>query len=117
MAGAVRWRTEKAGTSAPAFPSETRSEVGDVRLLGPDGLGGLLEPGDLGVGELVLDDLLDALRADLGLDAQVDAGDAVLAVDPRAHRQDLAGVLDDGLGHAGRGGRRGVVGRAGLQQR
>src|SRR4051795_5660595 len=72
------------------------SEVGDVGLLGAHGLGGLAQPGQLGVRPVALDDPADALAADLGLDAEVDAGDAVLAVDPGADRHDRAGVLHDG---------------------
>src|SRR5690606_19713307 len=64
-----------------------------------------------------LDDLLDALGADLGVDAEVDAADAVFALDPGAHGHDITGVGGDGLGHAGGGGGGGVVGRAGLEQR
>src|SRR4051812_20596131 len=94
-----------------------RSEVGDVRLLGPDRLRGLLQTGQLRLGEVALDDLLDAFAADLGLDAEVHTVDAVLAVDPGTHRDDRTRVLDDGLGHAGGGGRRRVVRGAGLQQR
>src|SRR5690242_14487893 len=102
--------------TAPALSTKDISEVRDVRLLGADRLGGLLETGDLGVGQLLLDDPLDAVPADLRLDAEVHAGDAVLAVDPRADREGLAGVLDDRLGHPGRGGGRRVVRRAGLEQ-
>jgi amidohydrolase len=87
-----------------------------VRLLGADGFGRGAQIGYLGLGEVALDDPAGAARTDLGLDAQVDAGDAVLAVHPCAHRHDRAGVLGDRAGHPGRGGGRGVVGRAGLQQ-
>src|SRR4051795_2552549 len=80
-----------------------RSEVGDVGLLGAHGLGRLAEAGPLALGQVALDDATDTLAADLGLDAEVDAVDAVLAVDPRAHRHDLTGVLHHGLGHAGGG--------------
>ena len=59
---------------------------------------------------------LHAARADLGLDAQVDAADAVLAVDPGAYRDRLARVLDDRAGHPRGGGRRREVGRPGLEQ-
>src|SRR3712207_4991314 len=81
-----------------------RSELGDVGLLGADGLGRLAEPGQLTVGEVGLDDLAHALAADLRLDAEVDPGDAVLPVDPGAHRHAGAGVLDHRAGHPGRGG-------------
>src|SRR5215212_1897585 len=64
----------------------TGSEVGYVGLLGADGLGGLAQPGQFGLGQVALDDLPHSLATDLGLDAQVDAVDAVLAVDPRADR-------------------------------
>src|SRR3954447_20695642 len=93
------------------------SEVGYVGLLGAHGLGRLAKPVELGLGQVALDDPLDALAADLGLDAQVHPVDAVLAVHPRADRHDGAGVLHHGAGHAGGGRRRGVVGRSGLQQR
>src|SRR5664279_5058205 len=74
------------------------SEGLDVGLLGADGLGGLAQPGHLGVGERGLDDLADTGRTDLRLDAEVDTRDAVLAVDPGAHRHHGTGVGDDGLG-------------------
>src|SRR4051794_6115563 len=74
------------------------SEVGYVGLLGANRLGGLPQTRLLALGQVALDDLPDALAADLGLDAQVDPVDAVLAVDPGAHRHDRAGVLHDGLG-------------------
>src|SRR4051812_5510249 len=93
------------------------SEVGYVSLLGAYGLGRLTQPGQLTLGQVALDDPPHTFSADLGLDAQVDAIDPVLAVDPRAHGHPLAGVLDHGPGHAGRGGRRGVVGGPGLEQR
>src|SRR6476661_6733731 len=93
-----------------------RSEVGDVGLLGADGLRGLLQPRQLALGQVALDDTPHALPADLGLDAEVHALDAVLPVDPRADGHDGAGVLHHGLRHAGRGGRRRVVRRPGLQQ-
>src|SRR5215469_4347141 len=57
-------------------------EAGHVGLLGADGLGGGAQVGQLRVGQVALDDAADAGRADLGLDAQVDAGDAVLTVHP-----------------------------------
>ena len=51
-----------AGRRPPEWPpTQDGSEVGDVRLLGPDGLGGLLEPGQLVVGQLLLDDPADAV--------------------------------------------------------
>src|SRR5687768_17587640 len=59
----------------------------DVGLLRANCLGGLLERGQLGVGEIGLHDLLHALLADAGLDAEIDAGDAVFPVHPGAHRQ------------------------------
>src|SRR5688572_5195166 len=96
--------------------SEPRgSEVGYVSLLGAHGLGRLAQPGQLALGQVALDDLPHALPTDLCLDAEVDAVDAVLAVDPGAHRHDGAGVLHDRAGHAGRGGGRRVVRRAGLE--
>src|SRR5215217_3668767 len=69
------------------------SEVGDVGLLGAHGLGRLAQTRQLALGQVALDDPLDAVPADLGLDAEVDTGDAVLAVHPRADRHDGAGVL------------------------
>src|SRR3978361_2084290 len=54
------------------------SQLGDVRLLGAHSLGRLAEPGDLAVGQVALHHPADALAADLGLHAQVHAGDAVL---------------------------------------
>ena len=98
-------------------PGRSELEAGDVGLLGADGFGGGAQAGEFGLGEVALDHTADAGRADLGLHAQVDAGDPVLAVHPGAHRQDRARVLGHGAGHPGRGGGRGVVGRAGLQQR
>src|SRR5579872_6313089 len=61
----------------PAPPPRYRSEASYVGLLGPDRLGGLAEGGELGLGQVPLDDLAHAGPPDLGLDAQVHAGDAV----------------------------------------
>src|SRR3954469_3999373 len=72
-----------------------RSEVGYVGLLGPHGLWRLAQPGQLAVGQVALDDPAHARTADLGLDAQVRPGDAVLAVHPGADRHDRAGVVHD----------------------
>ena len=72
--------------------------------------------GQLGLGQVPLDHPADAGPADLGLHAQVDARDPVLAVHPGAHRHDRAGVLGHGAGHPGRGRGRGVVRRTGLEQ-
>src|SRR3954469_7155220 len=102
-AGSRRERASGGGQWGPS------SEVGYVGLLGADGLGGLAQPGLFGLGQIALDDATHALAPDLGLHAEVDTGDAVLAVHPRAHRQNRAGVLHDGLRHAGRGGRGRVV--------
>src|SRR5262249_29614626 len=55
---------------------------GDVVLLGTDGLGRGAQGGQLVSGQVALDHPADAGGADLGLDAEVDAVDAVLAVDP-----------------------------------
>src|SRR5215218_1369039 len=104
-------------TSLSTGSEPNGSEVGYVGLLGPHGLGGLTQPGLLALGQVSLDDPAHTLTTDLALDAQVDAVDAVLAVDPCAHGHDRAGVLHHGAGHAGRGRRRGVVRRAGLEQR
>src|SRR2546430_513810 len=97
--------------------AEMASEVGDIRLLRPYRLGGLLEGGQLAVGQRGLDDLLHPGRAQLGEDTEVHAGDAVLAIHPGTHRPHVAGVLRDRPGHPGRRRRRGVVRRAGLEQR
>ena len=59
---------------------------------------------------------LHAAGAQRGLDAQVDTGDAVLAVDPGARRDHRTGVLGDRARHPGRRRRRGVVRRPGLEQ-
>src|ERR1700712_3655407 len=69
------------------------SEVGHIGLLGTDGFCRGAQAGQLTVGQVALDDLPHTLTADLGLDAQVDAADPVLAVDPGAHRHHRAGVL------------------------
>src|SRR5438309_11755209 len=88
--------------SVPSLePPTGRSEVGYIGLLGAHGLRRLAQPGLLAVGQVALDHPAHALAPDLGLDAQVDPRDAVLAVDPCADRHDRAGVLDHGLGHAG----------------
>jgi hippurate hydrolase len=100
-----------------AAQGQERLQRGDVRLLGANGLGSRAKPGELGLGEVPLDDLLHASGADLSLDAQVDAADAELAIDPGADRHGRAGVLGDRLRHARGGGGRGVVRGAGLQQR
>src|SRR6201999_3899180 len=86
-------------------------------LLGAHALGRGLQSLQLARGEIALDDLLDATGADRGLDPEVDAADAVLAIDPGAGRDRLARVGDHRAGHAGRRGRRRVVGRTGLEQR
>src|SRR6185437_4387580 len=98
--------TWSAGSSArsstrwhwPACRSAGRAELeaGPVGLLRAAGLGGGAQGAQLGFGQVTLDDAAHSLPADLGLDAQVDAGDAVLAVHPGADRQDRAGVLRDG---------------------
>src|SRR5690242_17762405 len=63
-----------------ARPGGAELEAGHVGLLGADGLGGGAQGGQLGFGQVTLDDAAHAFGADLGLDAQVDARDAVLAV-------------------------------------
>src|SRR3954471_14664780 len=72
--------------STSSGPLLGKSQIGDVGLLGSHGLGGLAQPGELALGQVALDDAPHAVAADLGLHTQVDAGDAVLAVDPRADR-------------------------------
>src|SRR5919106_1607609 len=104
------------GLRSPVGTGSAWLQVRDVGLLGPHGLGGFAEGSKLRLRQLRLDDPPDALAPDLGLDTQVNAGDAVLAVDPGAHRQDGPGVLDHRASHpSGCGGRR-VVRRAGLEQ-
>src|SRR5258708_1962382 len=68
------------------------SEAGDVGLLGPHRLGRLAERGEFLLGQVPFHDGADPRGADLGFDAQVDAGNAVLAVYPRADRQHRTGV-------------------------
>src|SRR5882757_8557264 len=92
-------------------------EVCDVCLLRANRLRSLLEASQFSVGQVALNDLLDALATDLGLDAKVDAVDAVLAVNPRADWNDVARVGDNGLRHPSRRSRRGVVSRPSLEQR
>src|SRR5918996_375173 len=104
------------GLRSPVGTGSAWLQVRDVGLLGPHGLGGFAEGSTLRLRQVRLDDPPDTLAPDLGLDTQVNAGDAVLAVDPGAHRQDGPGVLDHRAGHpSGCGGRR-VVRRAGLEQ-
>src|SRR3954452_16084572 len=79
-AGSRRERASGGGQWGPS------SEVGYVGLLGPHGLGRLAQSGQLALGEVTLDDPADARPPDLGLDPEVDPGDAVLAVHPRADR-------------------------------
>src|SRR6185312_5122576 len=92
------------------------SERGDVLRLGLDGVRRLAQAGELALREVALDNTADAGRAELRLDAEVDAVDAVLAVDPRAPGHQGAGVLDHGARHPGRRGRGGVESRAALEQ-
>src|SRR5207344_269320 len=66
-------------------------EVLHVGLLRANRLGGLGERRALVVGEIRPDDPAYARGADFGLDAQVDAADAVLAIDPGADRQHRTG--------------------------
>src|SRR5688500_18806231 len=56
--------------AAPSYYRGLPSEVGDVRLLGADRLRGLLEAGQLGVGEADLVDGQHAAAAELGGDAE-----------------------------------------------
>src|SRR6476469_1300377 len=79
--------------TGPGGRGHDESEVGDVRLLRPHGLGSLAEPVALALGQVALDDPAHALAPDLGLDAEVHTVDAVLAIHPGAHRHDGAGVL------------------------
>src|ERR1700712_2947715 len=102
-AGSRRGRASGGGQRGPS------SEVGYVGLLRAHGLGRLAQTRLLALGQVALDDLPDAFAADLGLHTEVDALDAVLAVDPGTHRHHRAGVLHDGLGHAGGWRRRRVV--------
>ena len=66
-------------------------------------------------GQLDLVDLLDAARAQFHRHADEQAVDAVFAFQVRGAGQHLLLVLEDGFGHLHRGGRRRVVGAAGLQ--
>src|SRR3954454_21516981 len=103
-------------TSLSTGSEPNGSEVGYVGLLGPDGFRRLAQSGQFGLGQVALDNLLHALAGDLGLDAQVDAVDAVLAVEPATARHALTGPLHDGPRHPGLGCGRRVVRGAGLQQ-
>src|SRR3954467_3396409 len=82
-------------TSLSTGSEPNGSEVGYVGLLGPHGFRRLAQSGQFALGQIALDDPLDAVPADLGLDAQVHPVDAVLTVDPGAHRHHGAGVLHD----------------------
>src|SRR5665213_2267113 len=90
-------------------------EIGDVGLFGPYRLCRLVQGRELALGQLCLHHLLHATRTDLRLDAEVDATDAVFAVDPGADRHDSASVFGDRLRHPGRRRRRRVVRRPGLK--
>src|SRR6185437_343047 len=105
---------------APAVPTcmsgggwDRGLEVLDVGLFGADGFGGFAEVGKFGVGEWSLNHPTYALAAQFGGDAEVDAGDAVLAVHPGADRPHGTGVGVHVAHHAGSRGRRRVVRRAG----
>ena len=66
--------------------------------------------------ELDLDDALDAAGADHRRHADIGVLDAVFAVEMRGAGQHALLVLEIGFGHRDRRSRRGVIGRAGLQQ-
>src|SRR6185437_16467457 len=74
-----------------------------------------MESGLLFGSEFDLDDLLEAPGAELARNANVEAVDAVLALEVCSAGENLLLVLEDGFDHLDCGGRRSVVGRAGLE--
>src|SRR3954469_18988502 len=97
-----------ASTSTATIPSRNfTSDLQDVHQLLDRGRG-LVERGPLGVGELDLPDLLDALGPELRGHPHVQAVDAELAFQVAAGGQDLVLVLQDGVHHLRGGGRRRV---------
>jgi hypothetical protein len=66
-----RWR-HRPPLSGSMAPTTSALKGGYVGLLGADGLCGLAEGGQLGSGEVALNDALDAAIPDLSLDAQID---------------------------------------------
>src|ERR1035437_6242115 len=78
-------------------------------------VGALLQGGLLFRGQLDLDDLLDAVRAQLAGHANEQAVDTVLAFEIGGARHDLLLVLKDGLNHLRDCGRRRVVSAPGLE--
>ena len=65
----------------------------------------------------ICDDLLGPAPTELDRDADEEAIGAVLALEQDGAGQDGLRVAQDGVDHLGHGGGRGVVGRAGLEQR
>src|SRR5207237_1528782 len=66
-------------------------------------------------GELNFDDLFDSLSSEFYRDADEESVDAIFPVEIGGARKNLFLVFEDGLDHFGDGGRRSVIGRAGLE--
>src|SRR3972149_3763780 len=81
------------------------------------GGGGAVERGLLGLGQLDLDDLFDALPAQLDRHAHEEALGAVLALQQRGAGEHGLRVAEDGAGPPGPRGGRGGGGRSGPQER
>src|SRR2546428_10758152 len=131
------WRAARAARSTPCTaPSTgwwTRSWPAPTPISGSIPAGRVLRESDLKLrhqlphrrrgavqrrlllgGELDFDDLLQALRAQPGRNSQEQIAVAVLAVQVDGAGQDHVPVQQDRLDHLDDGGRRGVVGAAGL---
>src|SRR5215469_14964615 len=80
-----------------------------------DGVSGFVEGRLLFGRELDLDDLLEALGAELARNADVEAVDTVLALEVGGAGENLFLVLEDSFDHLNRGRRGSVVGGAGLE--
>src|SRR6188508_1907658 len=79
-------------------------------------VGGLVELGALGAGQLKLDDALDALGADHHRHPDIKPLDAIFAVQPCRAGQHALLVEQKALRHRDRGGGRRIERRAGLEQ-
>jgi hypothetical protein len=69
-----------------------------------DCVSGFVQGGLLFGRELDLDDLFDALGAELARNADEETADAVLALQVRSAREDLLLILEDGFDHLDGGG-------------
>ena len=81
-----------------------------------NGRGTLLKSGSLVVGQADLDDLFDAVLAELHRHADEEIVDTVFTLEEHSARKDLFLILKNGFRHLDRAKTRSVVGRSCLQQ-